>query len=420
MGRKLRGHLGPTGTHPGSGELSKLKGKAAVFFEENRGQFDPRVKFVAKGGGQTVFITADEAAFVFPMSSKDPEMLTTDLSNNGADPAMQPHMYALKMKFAGANGRSEMSATGELEGRSNYFKGNDPVKWATDVPRFTRVESKDVYDGIDMAWYGREDGRMEYDLIVSPGADTGQIRLEFDGADTVSVDSAGDLVIDTPAGAVRHAKPVIYQEIGSAKKPVEGAYVIDGGRVGFSLGDYDRSKTLTIDPIPAPPLLFSSFLGGNAQDWIKSVKLDTSNNIYVAGWGISPDFPVTSGTLKGGWDIFVTKIRSDGSAVLYSAIIGGSNTDRAHSIALDADRNAYITGFTMSGDFPTSLFAHDKTHNGVQDAYVMKLNTTGSLSALFHLYRRQRYRRGELDRARFREKRLHYRHHRELKLPDID
>jgi hypothetical protein len=361
---------------------------STIAFEENRGQYDPRVLFVGKGGGQTVFLTADEAAFVWPMPEQrsmaaDESGSRSVMSREAGDPQK---VYALKMKLSGANLTSEFAGEGEIEGRLNYFKGSDPAKWATDVPRYASVTAEEVYEGIGLKWYGREDGRLEYDFIVAPGTDTTQIKLEFDGADSISIDPSGDLVIETPAGTVRHGKPIIYQEADDAKHSVEGSYEIADGKVGFSLGDYDRSKTLVIDPIPGPPITYSTYLGGNMTDELFSVKVDLSNNVYVTGQVTSTDFPITSGFNNAFSDACVTKLNSTATAIIYSVLIGGSSGEWANSLAINSAGNVFIAGITGSTDFPVSIFADDRTYNGgTADAFVAKLSSTGT-SLLYSTY----------------------------------
>ena len=161
----------------------------AIAFEKNLGQFDPRVIFAGKGNGQTVFLTADEATFVMPMPVA---------KNEGEGPAEERSIYALKMKFAGANPKTETVFEGELQGKLGYFKGNDHSKWVPEVPRYSRVTSKGLYKGIDVTWYENDSGVMEYDFLIAPGADPDQVVLDFDGADRISVNASGDLEIETP------------------------------------------------------------------------------------------------------------------------------------------------------------------------------------------------------------------------------
>jgi hypothetical protein len=361
-------------------EPSKILREPKISFEENRGQFDQRVRFAARGNGQTVFLTDEEAAFVYPMPSGGPKYgpVAGDTLEQRREIPETSEVFALKMKFIGANERSEFSAEDEIEGKRNYFKGSDQSKWITDVQRYSRVRVSGVYRGIGMAWYESATGELEYDLVVGPGADTEQIKLEFDGADRISVDDGGDLVIETLAGAVRHKKPVVYQWQDGAKHAVEGAYAVSDRQVGFVLGDYDRSKTLVIDPIPAPPITFSTYLGGSETDWPKDIKVDSANKVYVAGYTYSADFPITSGVNPASMDAFLTKLNANASAIVYSVLIGGSQGDSASALAIDDDGNAYLTGDTGSSDFPTALFTYDSVLGGTVDSFIMKIGPSGS------------------------------------------
>jgi hypothetical protein len=219
---------------------------------------------------------------------------------------------------------------------------------------------------------------MEYDLVVNPDADAGQIKFEFAGASRISVDDSGDLVLETLAGASRHKRPVIYQEIDGTKRGVDGGYTVSGNRVGFSIGSFDRSKPLVIDPVAAPPpaLTYSTFFGSQEQP--VALKLDSSSNAYIAGTALDADFPQTSGTNPGSFDAFVAKISSSGSGLIYAVLIGGVNEDRAYSLDIDSSGNAYLAGGTTSTDFPVSWIAYDKSLGGFMDAFVAKIGPNGN------------------------------------------
>jgi len=369
----------PLCLHPPAGRQVR---KANIAFEENLGQFDPQVIFAGKGDGQTVYLTGDEATFVIPMPEKR-HLMEDRRAEPTREKSVSREEYALKMKFMGASYRPQAFFEEELDGVLSYFKGNDPSKWVTGIARYGRVTEKELYRGIDITWYENNDGRMEFDLIVGPKGDPDQIDLEFKGADRISVDEKGNLLIETAAGTMRQDKPIVYQVVNGLKQPVEGRYNVSNYRVGFALGSYDRSKTLVIDP--PVPLVYSTYMGGDGIDRISSIKLDSVNSVYVAGYTGSTDFPQTYGTNPAGTDAFVTKLNPNGNGVAYSAFLSGSATDSAEGLAVDGNGNAYVTGWTGSNDFPVSWIAYDKTYNGLNDAFVTKINSTGT-SLLYSTY----------------------------------
>jgi hypothetical protein len=243
-----------------------------------------------------------------------------------------------------------------------------------------------VYREIDLAYYGN--GRqLEYDFIVAPGVDPGVITLAFGSADALAVSTEGDLVLQTRGGELRLRKPLIYQEVGGAKRSVPGGYVVKGERaVGFQVAAYDQTIPLIIDPV----LVYSTYLGGLGEDNGSGIAADATG-IYLAGLTASPDFPTTGSAYQvgqvGDYDAFVTKLNPAGTALIYSTYLGGTGTDYGQALAVDAAGNAYVTGLTGSTDFPTTGSAYQGTFGGgifippfevASDAFLTKLNASGS------------------------------------------
>jgi hypothetical protein len=318
----------------------------------------------------------------------------------------------LRLSLVGADPNADVVGLDELPGKSNYFIGNDPKKWRTNVPTYARVKYKDVYPGVDLVYYGNQ-GQLEYDFVVKPGGDPMAVRLavaamspSLAGGRTprLEVDATGDLVIATGDGKIRFLRPVVYQpstvgpNTGNPdRKYLDGRYVLKGEReVGFELASYDRRKPLVIDPV----LSYSSYLGGSGQDDAHAIAVDSAGNAYVTGGTVSVDFPTTAGAFQTAFggaethctsspdqcgDAFVAKVNSAGTALIYSTYLGGSDADFGNGIAVDASGNAYITGQTNSSNFPTTPGAFQTTFGGgtcgsfpCPDAFVTKLNATGS------------------------------------------
>ena len=323
-------------------------GQAPLIFESNQGQTDSRVKFLARGSGYGLFLTANEAV-----------LKLQNFSASGGDSVLQ-------MKIGHANTRAEVSGEDQLPGKSNYLIGNDPSRWHTGVSQFGRVRYREIYPGIDLVYYGHH-GSLEYDFVVAPGADPGKVALNFAGADQIQLNAAGDLVLSVPAGAVSLHAPRVYQKVGQEERSVSGAFVLLAqNEVGFRIGDYDRSRELIIDPT----LAYSTYLGGTGSQGCVTVSgttvlncptiaVDNGFQFYIAGSTTSIDFPLTPGTplpfqgaLKGTTDAFVTKFNTSGSTIIFSTYLGGTGVDTAAGIAVDSGFNVYVAGTTDSADFP--------------------------------------------------------------------
>lgn len=370
--------------------------KTSVSFEENRGQFDEKVRYMARAAGATVFLTADEAVYLLPIADCELPIEETDSAkpqcqsptmNNGLNPQSEipkpqsKKAFALRMKIVGANTDSTFAGENLREHRTNYFRGAE-TDWRTDIPNFGRVQYENVYDGIGMVWHGLETGVTRYDFVVQPNADANQIALEFDGADNLEIDAEGNLLIHTAAGTIKQNKPFSYQETDGVKQEIESGFRIENNQLRFDLGDYDRSKTLTIDPtVTLNNLAFSTFIGSFADDQANDITVDANGNSYITGKTLSTSFPTTAGTFdtthNNNEDVFVTKLNSSGTGIVFSTFLGGGFYDEGNGIALDSGGNIYVAGTATSG-FPTTAGAFDTSFNGGADVFVTKLNPTGS------------------------------------------
>lgn len=285
-----------------------------LHFEANRGQFDARVNFAARGEGYGLFLTPRE----------------TVLSLNAPD---SPRRATLRMRLKNARPTTLIGAD-KLAGKINYLVG-EPSQWKTDVPAYARVRQSGVWPGIDAVYYGQ--GRqLEYDFIVAPGADARAIQVEFDGARSAKLNARGELVFDLGAGRplVQRA-PVAYQIVGGKRVLVPARTTIkrDGNliRAGFKLGKYNRALPLVIDPT----LVYSTFLGGGLADQANGIAVDGSGSAYVVGTTSSIDLPTTTGALQ----------TSGGGAILFKTTNGGTNF-RSAERGLPADE---VVAIVVSG-----------------------------------------------------------------------
>src|SRR6202158_4584712 len=378
---------GPSQPDPATrGRLVKSYGQLPLSFEANQGQTDERVKFLSRGRGYTLFLTSGEAVLVLHQSGGEEEDRPTGKSGleKPSGKSTQGPSTALRVKLVGAKRGVEVRGEEELTGKSNYFIGNDPTKWRTNVPNYSRVKYENVYRGVDLVYYGQQ-GELESDFIVGAGVDAGVIRLQMAGAERVRINSQEDLQLKTAGGEVVLGKPVVYQwRVGKQRQAgeagrhlIEARYVVKGKReVGFAVGRYDVKEPLIIDPV----LRYSTYLGGIGDDIGNGIAVDAAGNAYVTGDTNSANFPLVSSsqTFGGGYDAFVTKFNAAGNALVYSTYLGGSGGDEGRGIAVDAAGNAYVTGSTTSTNFPTTANPLQPTSGGGNDAFVTKLSATGS------------------------------------------
>jgi hypothetical protein len=358
--------------------LGESYARLPLSFEPNQGQTDSSVKFFTRGRGYGLFLTSTEAVLVLskkPKTETSPRLLR---EQPGPSPIENPKSTVVRMQLSGTVRVSELKGIDELPGRVNYFIGNDPAKWRTNVPTYAKVRYRGVYPGIDLTYYGNGP-QLEYDFEVAPGADPSAIRLAFKGTDEVSIDGEGSLVVKNGGQEVHSLKPVAYQRVRGNRQEVAAEYVLLANReVAFKVGRHNDGEALVIDPV----LAFSTYLGGNSDDHAWSIAVDRSSNVYVAGVTISRNFPTANPLQPSGggshYDAFVTKLNPAGSVLLYSTYLGGTLGDEScQGIAVDASGNAYLTGVTGSANFPT-VNPVQAAYGGADDAFVAKLNAAGS------------------------------------------
>jgi uncharacterized repeat protein (TIGR01451 family) len=345
-------------------------GKVPLSFEANRGQTDARVDYLSRGKGYTLLLTRDQAVLRL---------------GNGAP---------LRMKLLGSRGQATASGLDQLPGKANYFRGHDPSQWHTNIPTFQKVKYAAVYPGVDLVYYGNQ-GRLEHDFIVAPGADPAQIVFGFEGAQP-RIDGQGDLCLTIDGSELRFQKPVVYQAAGHGKQTVDGRFAIAGNEVHFELGAYDRSRELTIDPL----LVYSTYLGGSGNDYGLGIAVDSQGSAYVVGYTSSTDFPTQNSIYAPavggeGYEAFVTKFNASGTALVYSTYLGGSTVGdqaSANDIAVDGEFNAYVGGTTDANDFPVTAGAFQQLcsansdsngrlpgcSGGQSSAFLSKINPAGS------------------------------------------
>jgi Beta-propeller repeat. len=353
-----------------AGAASALRSIPA-WFEPNRGFADGEVKYFSRGAGYTLSMKESGAVL--------------KLADGSAAASM-------RIGLAGGNARPVLEAGDPLPGRTDYIIGNRPGAWKHSVPHFGQIRYRQAYPGVDLVYYsaGRD---LEYDFVVSPGADTKRIRLRFEGAESVRLDESGALVIGLGGREIRQPRPLAYQEAQGRRTEVEARYAIAGNRdVLLALGRYDRSRTLVIDPI----LAYAGYFGGDQYDVPTGLAVDSGGNVWLTGTTLSIFTPPDgtspyAATLKGNSDVFVAKLRIEPSGpptLLYWTYLGGSFEDRGGLIEVDASGKVYLTGSTFSSDFPVSSNALISTAGGDLDGFAVKLDpdAAGTASLLYGTY----------------------------------
>jgi hypothetical protein len=334
-------------------------------FERNQGQAPGEVQFLAHGPGYAIALTEQGAT------------LTLARGTHTAQRA-QP----LRLRVDAANRASRPTAEDALPGRVNYFIGNDPARWRTNIATYRKVRYGAAYPGIDLVYYGT-DGQLEYDFAVAPGVRPDKIALSFEGARAVRVDERGDLRIRSGDREIAFRRPRAYQVDGAGQRaPVTAGYRLRGHQVRFALGPYDHSRQLIIDPV----LSYFSYLGGSGYDVAgiasptgspyntsgQAAATDSAGDLYVTGYTESTNFPVKApyetapAKVQGGTppSAFVTKFAPDGKSVIFSTYLGGTlGADQATSIAVDSSGNAIVVGVTGSNDFPVTAGAYQTICN---------------------------------------------------------
>jgi hypothetical protein len=344
-------------------------GQLPLAFEANRGQAAAPVQFLSRGSGYCLFLSSTEATLVLHRTpiTKEPMPMQPARPEKSSG-------QVLRLKFAGTKATPEVAGTEQLPGKANYFIGNDPSQWHRDIPTYAKVVYRGVYPGVDLVYHG-DHGQLEYDLIVAPGSDPRILAVDIEGVKDAGLSPQGDLLLTTESGPLVMRKPRLYQDINGKQKVIDGGYTLrTPHQISFSVGEYDTTKPLIIDPV----LVYSTFLGGGIGD---GITVDGAGNAYVIGTTPLGTFFTTPGASQPvslGYDAFVVKVNPAGDAAIYSTYLGGSAEDSGRGIAVDGDGNVYLTGSTTSYDFPTKNPYQPVFGGDYDDAFVTKLNCRGN------------------------------------------
>jgi hypothetical protein len=343
--------------------VSSTYGKLPISFEPNRGQLDAKVRFAARGNGHVLAIDARGVEFRTVRRSGALTLSEQiDQSGTSGQDAATFSSDAIRLNIVNANKSAALEGIHLLPGKSNYFMGNNPSDWHADIPNYEKVKIQNIYSGIDLIYYGNQ-RQVECDWIVAPSADPRQIKFSFDKNIEAWLDDEGNLVFGDNK-QITLQRPFIFQERNERRVIISGGYKALGrGKIGFWLGEYDRSLPLVIDPV----INYATYVGTSADDLGYGVVVDSAGNAYVAS--------TTTINASKGLDIMVTKLDPSGSTSLYSIVFGGSGNDEVRSIAVNAAGEAYLAGWTYSSNFPTAS-AYQNSRRGASDAFITKLNAS--------------------------------------------
>ena len=336
-------------------------------FVENLGQWDQQVRYMAKTGNLNVWVKSNGLVYEF--------------SDVKGDRTLR---HAVEVAFVGSNPTMLAQGDNPLPAKSNYLIGRDKAQWAS-ASSFGTSRITNLYAGIDLVLYfDKANNRPRYDFIVHPGADPKQIRMKYNGVEKLALQNQNAIRYQTSLGTVLEQDLKVYQSTEEKTNRIPAKMVlVSRNTVSFGLGRYDHSRDLVIDP-----LIFSTFMGGSANDGANGVTTDSDGNIYVCGFSQSTNFPVTAGAFQtispGGANssAFISKLTPDGTQLIYSTYLGGTLGTQAYSIAVDSTGAAFVSGRTSSKDFPTTAGSFQPsylTSTGFPgDSFVVKLSPNGS------------------------------------------
>ena len=409
-------------TSANSPEIEQAISSLSGWFIENQGQIENSdVKYVYSASDISIGFV--ESGYLITLTNE--ENLTS----------------VVEITFGGAN-RVVPGGRGMMSQKSNYFIGNNSSNWKREVPNFKKVVYENLYDGIDLIYYCNEEG-LKYDFIVNPGADPKIISMIYKGINDLSINTNGSIVIKTQSGELTDGAPYSYQKLSGRDIKVESKYLLEDKEVRINIENYDHSEKLIIDPIlystyiggsgkddartltidsdnciyvashthsidfptttgcfnesnngsvdtaiykfnsDFSSLIYSTYIGGSRADRVRGLCVDSEGCTYITGWVYSDDYPTTSGcyddTFDGDCDGVVVKLSEDGTDLIYSTYMGGSDNDRTRGITVDSNNYAYVTGSTDSSDFPTTSGCYKEYHDGeYSQCFVLKMNFDGS------------------------------------------
>lgn len=354
-----------------SAEVESLTPQSGVLFIPNQGQWDDQVLFRAQGGGALMWFTQTGVVhdMIGEVEASQPKVLSDELEP-GAKRLPEYRRDIIETRFEGANQTAIVVGLEEAVTKFNFFLGNDPNRWATDVPSYTGITYQDVYPNIDLRYFDNA-GKVEYEFVCRAGADPSVIRMTHVDVSSVGVTAEGDLAVQKgEVGFVERGLKVFAEE-GGVHRTVDAGYDVSGSTVSFLVeAGVSRSETLVIDPV----IEYSGFLSAAGNDSLAAVAVRNDAHVFTVGSTVNGGFPLVNAydaSHNGLLDVTITEISADGKAFLSSTYIGGSQDDVGTDIA-ELNENVYVCGHTGSSDFP-AVGQGIPQHSGAADAFALRL-----------------------------------------------
>lgn len=333
-------------------------------FTENKGQWNQNIRYKLGLSNAHLYLEQNRFTWVF----YSPEFLESIHPHGKRETFQGNNAFAYHVNFLNANPAATTSGKNVYSDYSNYFIGSDSKNWTSRVKSYNEVHYDDLYSGIDMNIYGKN-GLLKYDFIVAKNIDASQIKMQYDGAEKLSIDN-GNLKVHNTFNTVTEHKPIAWQTIADKKVFVPCRFELSNNTVSFSFPEgYNTSYELVIDP----QLEFSTYTGSTADNWGYSATYNEAGNFYAGGIAFAPGYPTTTGAYQtnfgggpGGFpcDISLTKYTPDGSAQVYSTYLGGLGNEMPYSMFVNQNDEVFVFGATGSSNFPTSSGAYDQSFNG--------------------------------------------------------
>ena len=355
--------------------IMKNSEKDIVFIEnlgqirDTKGNRRPDILFLTRSQGVDMYITSSGLTYVFRRNEGD-------MNDREKASDMKSSYYRLDMEFVGMNKNINVTKEPAVKQKFNYFTPEYPD--GISPKGYKKITIENLYEGIDLVYYEKE-GKMKYDFIVKAGADPDKIKMKYKGAKNVYIDKDGSVIVTTPMGEIREEKPYTYSRKTGVE--IESRFNVNGEVVLFDIAEYSKDEDIVIDPTR----LWATYYGGNNGEIGYGICADNSGNIYVTGYTSSTNFPIVffSGAFYqiytgGSYDAFLVKFNSSGASI-WSTYYGGNNGDVGRSICTDNSGNIYVTGHTLSTNFPTKTLTgayNQATSGGSSDVFILKFSSS--------------------------------------------
>ncbi|MCK4765180.1 MAG: SBBP repeat-containing protein [Candidatus Aminicenantes bacterium] len=383
-------------THPVKPKVIGVKpdlnfGKFPLYFFQNKGQVKEKAKFYAKTSRYTLWLTKEGLVFdsvrrkIGDSKKKENALYKSQITNSYSKKSLYLRDVS-RLCFIGANENTRLVPMDKSQYKVNYYRGRDSSTWNCDIPTSLAVAYENLYKSIDLKLYGNEK-QIEYDWIIKPGGNPADIQFTYENVIETKIDKKGNLVIKTKFGELIHKRPRSYQNEPEQERasqiPVNVTFKkIEDNTYGFTVGKYDNSRTLIIDPVVLP---YSTYLGGDGMDAGHGIATD-GRYVYVTGYTNSSDFPEKyeyECNSCGNVDAYVTKIDTIASGInslVGSSYLGGNGLDMGYAIAVDNDQNVYITGETQNagGTFTFPIRNGFQRESYGRDTFVARIDTKRS------------------------------------------